>query len=123
MAHKAGLEAALTSLGFVFIEAQAAQAHERQPIIKLAAHRSRAGIVTGMFADTQDLGADMFRRARGLYGRARQPLNQLTAASGAGVFVADSLITSMSAKLRIARHQNLTGLAATFLPSQQMSIV
>jgi hypothetical protein len=123
MAHREGLEAAITSLGFVFIEAQNAQSHERQPVVKLAAHRSRQGIVAGTFADTEDLGTDVYRRALGLYGRARQPLNQLTSATGAGVFVADSLLASMSTKLRVARHQKLTGLAATFMPSHQMSLV
>lgn len=123
MAHRDGLEAAITSLGFVFIEAQSAQVHERQPVVKLAAHRSRHGIVAGTFADADDLGSDVYRRALGLYGRARQPLNQLTSATGAGVFVADSLLNSMSTRLRVARHQNLTGLAATFLPSKQMVLV
>ncbi len=123
MAHRAALEAALTSLGYVFIEAQSTRPRTRQPIVKLAAHRSRSGIVAGAFADTQDLGSDMYRRARGLYGRARQPLNSLTATTGAGVFVADNLFKTMSAHLRVARHQNLTGLAATFLTSQQMVLV
>lgn len=123
MAHRAGLEAALTSLGYVFIEAQSSLPRERRPLIKLAAHRSRFGIVTGMFAGLDGLSADMYRRARNIYGHARQPLTQLASTSGAGVFVADSLLSSMSTHLRIARHQKLTGLAATFAPSQQLSLV
>ncbi len=123
MAHRAGLEAALTSLGYVFIESQGAAEHKGRPIVKLAAHRSRSGIVTGMFTDADDLSANVFQRARLLHGRARQPLSNLTAGSGAGVFVADTLLACMSARLRIAHHQKLTGLAATFLPSHQMSMV
>jgi len=123
MAHKTGLTAALESLGYVFIEAQSTRAHEHRPVIKLAAHRGKKGIVAGMFADMEGLSADMYRRARALYGQAPQPLSQFTAASGAGVFVADSLLASMSANLRIAHHQKLTGLAATFRPSRQMSLV
>jgi hypothetical protein len=123
MAHRAGLEAALMSLGYVFIEAQSARPHVRRPVVTLAAHRTRWGIVGGMYADLEGLSADMYRRAQTLYGRARQPLTQLSASNGAGVFVADSLLSSMSTHLRIAHHRKLTGLAATFQPSKQLSLV
>lgn len=123
MAHRAGLEAALTSLGYVFIEAQSNAPHTNRPVLKLAAHRSKTGIVAGLFADLDGLSADMYRRARSLYGHARQPLNQLSSSSGAGIFVADSLLSSMSARLRIAHHQKLTGLAATFSSSNQLHLV
>ena len=123
MAHRAGLEAALTSLGYVFIEAQSSLPHTARPVLKLAAHRSKTGIVAGMFADLEGLSADMYRRAHNLYGQARQPLTQLLASSGAGVFVADSLLSSMATRLRIAHHQKLTGLAATFTPSSQLNLM
>jgi hypothetical protein len=124
IANRTGLQAALTSLGHVFIEAGAQRSeHRYRPVIKLAAHRGKQGIVAGAFADVEGLSNDMFRRSRQLYGRTRQPLTGLTAASGAGVFVAESLMSSMSAHLRIARHHKLSGLAATFASSQQMSLV
>lgn len=124
LAHQAGLEAALSSLGYAFVEAQSSLEHKQQPTIKLAAHRSRNGIVTGMFTgNNENLTASLYRRGRGLYGQARQPMFSLTSFSGAGIFVADSLLASMSTKLRIAHHQRLTGLAATLLPSQQMVLV
>lgn len=123
MAHRAGLEAALTSLGYVFIEAQSSAPHKYRPVLKLAAHRGKTGIVAGMFADLEGLSAEMYRRGRSLYGQARQPLTQLTASSGAGIFVADSLLASMQARLRIAHHQKLTGLAATFSSSNQLHLV
>jgi|SRR3989344_881209 len=123
MAHRAGLEAALTSLGYVFIEAQSTLSGDSPAIIKLAAHRGRTGIVAGMFANIDGLSTDMYRRARHLFGQAHQPLNHLTANSGAGVFVADSLLSSMSARLRVAHHQKLSGLAATFTTSSQLNLV
>ncbi len=124
LAHRAGLEAALTSLGYALIEAQASTNYKQKPVIKLAAHRSRTGIVAGLFTGTDDsLTASLYRRGRSLYGQARQPLASLTPFSGAGIFVADSLLASMSAKLRVARHQKLTGLAATLLNSQQMTLI
>lgn len=123
LAHRAGLEAALTSLGYAFIEAQSSSQHQQRPTIKLAAHRSRTGIVAGLFTPGDDLSSSLFRRGRGLYGQARQPLASLANSSAAGIFVADSLFSSMSSKLRLAHHQKLTGLAATLRPSQQMVIV
>jgi len=123
MANRAGLEAALTSLGFVFIEAVSASASEPKPVVKLAAHRGKQGIVAGTFAGNELLTADMYHRARRLHGRVRQPLTGLTSTAGAGVFIADSLLASMSTRLRIAHHQKLAGLAATFQPSKQLNLV
>ena len=123
MAHRAGLEAALTSLGYVFIEAQGSAKHSSRPMVKLAAHRGKKGVVAGMFADTEGLSVDMYQRAHSLYGRASQPLTGLTATNGAGVFIAESILSAMSARLRVAHHQKLTGLAATFMPSRQLSLV
>lgn len=123
LANREGLAAALTSLGLVFIEAQSGGAHEHRPVVKLAAHRGKRGIVAGTFADTEGLSKAMYQRARGIYGQAHQPLTGLTAASGAGVFVAESILSSMSTHLQVARHQKLSGLAATFLPSRQLELV
>ncbi len=123
MAHSIGLQAALTSLGYVFIEAQAGLDNIKRPVLKLGAHRSHGGIAAGIFADIEGLGANVYQRGRSLYGRARQPLNQISNSSGAGLFVADSLFNSMSAHLRVARHQRLCGLAATFAPSRQLEFI
>jgi hypothetical protein len=123
LANKNALEAALKSLGLVFIEAQTHKPGQGKPVIKLAAHRGKQGIVAGMFSDSEGLSGEMFRKAHQLYGSARQPLPQLTANAGAGVFIAESLFDAMSARLRVARHQKLTGLAATLPPSRQLSMV
>ncbi len=123
MAHRRGLEAALTSLGYVFIEAQGSVETAHKPVVKLAAHRGKKGVVAGMFADAEGLSSDMYQKAHQLYGRARQPLTGLTASNGAGIFIAESILSAMSARLRVARHQKLNGLAATFMPSYQLSIV
>ncbi len=123
MAHSAGLSAALLDLGTVFLETQSQRTHTHRPVLKLAAHRTRHGIVAGIFADVEGLSTDMFRRARQVYGQAATPLNQVTSTTGAGIFVADALLKNMSGGLRVAHHQKLTGLAATFVPSQQLVLV
>jgi hypothetical protein len=121
MAHQPSLLAAMTTLGYSFLET-AGQGDKRQVLV-LGAHRSNHGIVAGLFSEQSNLSTDMFRRARALYGVSRQPLQTTLASAGAGVFVADSLLSSMATQLKVAHHQNMTGLAATFLPSQQMQLV
>lgn len=123
MAHPVGLSSALMNLGQVFIDVQSQRTITKRPVIKLAAHRTRSGISAGLFTDIEGLDNAMFRRAKNLYGTSRQPLAQLSAHNGAGVFIADSLLETMSSGLRVAHHQKLTGLAATFTPSQQMALV
>lgn len=119
MAHQAGLESALTILGQSFIESQTAP---RSRVV-LAAHRSRQGLVAGVFDSEEAISADMFRRAKALQGSAQQPLTTGSAGSGAAVFVANSILQMMAAPLHVARHHHLNGLASTFVPSQQLSLV
>ncbi len=120
MANRQNLEAAFTMLGYSLIEAQPSEQH---PTVLLAAHKSAAGLVAGIFGSQEGLTSDMFRRARALYGSARQPLTSTTTASSAGIFIADSLMQSMAAPLHLARHHRFTGLAATLLPSRQLHFV
>jgi hypothetical protein len=120
MAHRKSLEAAFALLGYSFIEAGSSEGNRR---MLLAAHRSRNGLVAGVFGNQPGLSADMYRRARALYGTARQPMTNVTAAAGAGVFIADSLLAPQSSPIHIAYHQKLAGLAATLLPSQQLQLV
>lgn len=121
MAHRPSLEAAMTSLGYSFIEAQ--QKGTKRPELILAAHRSRSGIVLGVYSNQDELTTDMFRRAKYLYGRAKQTVPTLGHTPTAGVFVADSLFQNMATKLAVARHSKLTGLAATLQLSPQLQLV
>ena len=125
LAHQAGLRAALSSLGYVFLEAQSAQAQlgGKSNVLVLGAHRGKTGIVAGMFADIDGLSASMYQRAHQLYGQTRLSMTELTIDSGAGVFVADALLHTMSARLRVARHHTMSGLAATLAPSRQLQFV
>jgi hypothetical protein len=111
----------MTSLGQVFVLAQAEA--EDPSVVRLAAHRSRYGIVAGLYGNSSQLGADSLRRAHALQGKARQPLQRLVSGPAAGVFVADSLLQTLAARLHIARYRNLTGLATTLQPSQQLQLV
>jgi hypothetical protein len=121
MAHTASLESALMLLGYGMIEARTSEKQRHRVI--LAAHKSIGGLVAGVFDNQPGLSADMFRRGQALYGSARQTMPAASATNGASVFVADTLFKAMAAPLHVARHDKLTGLAATLHPSSQMQLV
>jgi hypothetical protein len=121
MAHRQSLESAFATLGYAFIESapSADQAHK----IILGAHRSNRGLVAGIFGSQEGLSADTLKRGMALFGNARQAVPALASTSGAGIFVADTLLKNMETSLQISRHNKLSGLAATLIPSQQLSLV
>jgi hypothetical protein len=121
MADRKVLKAAMTNLGQVFVTAQAES--DTQGAIRLAAHRSRHGVVAGLYGNLPQLGAESLRRAHAMQGRARQPLHRLVSGPAAGVFIADSLLQTLAAHLHVARYHNQTGLAATLRPSYQLQLV
>jgi hypothetical protein len=105
------------------IEAQAAQEFPRHHHLTLAAHRTPHGIVAGMYGEYEELEAQDWHTALKLKGRVQQPFTGLATGSGAGLFVADTILKSMSTRLRVGRHQKEIGLATTLQPSQQLSFV
>ena len=121
MAHRQSLEAAFATLGYAFIEAtpEAGKKHK----VVLGVHKSNSGLVTGIFGNQEGLSADMYKRGKALFGSAHQSVPDLSPASGARIFVADTLLTQMDTPLHLSRHNKLSGLAATLLPSQQLSLV
>ncbi len=123
LVHRESFEAAILALGYSFIEAQATQDDNQKKVITLAAHRSRYGVAAGVYGRQEGLSTDMYRRARSLYGRARQPLPSLTSTSGAGIFLADSLLEVMNTRLHVSHHHKLNGLAAILLSSRQLSLI
>ncbi len=122
MARADGLRAALISLGHSFIEASA-QSEQKKAVVTLAAHKAPSGIIAGVFSDNTSVSAAMYKKAKALYGRTRQPLQSFTASSAAGIFVAESLLQHMDTQLKIASHRHNAGLAARFLPSGQLQLI
>jgi hypothetical protein len=124
MAHRQGLQSALTSLGAALIEALPAM-ESPQLKLQLASHRSRYGIVAGLYTDTPQLTNTALIRGRQLQREkvSRQPLTTISHTSGAGVFVADTILRAMSLRLRASRHHRLYGLGTVLPPNNQMSLV
>jgi hypothetical protein len=120
--HQEGLQKALVSLGYALIEALPATG-ATQLKLQLAAHRCRYGIVTGLYADIDQLTAESLRIGRQLHGQARQPLPELSHTGGTGVFVADAILQAIGARLRVSHHHNRVGLGAVWQPAQQLQLV
>lgn len=122
-AHRQGLQAALTSLGAALIESLPARDGQAKLTLQLAAHRSRYGIVAGVYSDTKQLTNEALQRGRELQRSSRQPLLNLTHTSGAGVFVADAILHAMDLQLSASRHHRLYGLGAVLQSNHQMQLV
>ncbi len=123
MSHPNGLRAALLSLGFALIESQAARDVRQPRRVVLATHRTPFGVVAGAYGQHEALSTDRWRAALGLVGKARQPLTSFMPGSGAGLFVADTIMRSMHTQLRVGRYLRQSGLAATLQPSHQLTFV
>lgn len=121
MASQRGLKAALLSLGYGLIDSEPQPGRHRH--LTLAAHRTPHGLVAGMYGDYENLEAREWRTALKLCGQASQPFAALCAGSGAGLFVADTILRAMTSQLRVGRRQKEAGLAATFQPSQQLAFI
>ncbi|HSX46353.1 MAG TPA: hypothetical protein VLG27_05150 [Candidatus Saccharimonadia bacterium] len=122
VAHRKGLQAALVSLGAALIEALPAQ-ETTQLKLQLATHRCRYGIVAGLYAETPALSNQILQKGRALQKQGRQPLLNVSHTSGAGIFVADSILRAMNLRLRASRHHRLYGLGAVLQPNHQMQLV
>lgn len=116
------LQAAFVGLGQVIILAQA-EADTDQAVVRLGAHRSRHGIVAGWYGHDFQLTNAAFSRAKKLSGWAQQPYSELANGSAAGVFMAESLLESLSRKLHVARYRSTCGLAVTLPACQQLKMV
>ncbi len=124
MAHRQGLQSALTSLGAALIEALPAL-ESPQLKLRLASHRSRYGIVAGLYTDAPQLTNAALGRGRRLQRQrvSRQPLTTISHTSGAGIFVADTILQAMSLRLRASRHHRLYGLGTVLPPNNQIQLV
>jgi hypothetical protein len=122
MAHRRGLQAALVSLGYSLVEALPAM-EAPQLRLELSAHRCRYGIVAGLYCETEQLTTQALRLGRQLYGRARQPLGEISHTSGAGIFVADAILQGMKSQLTVSHHRKMHGLGAVLPLNPQLQFI
>ncbi len=123
MANQHGLHAALVSIGAALIEALPALPAQHQLKLQLATHRSRYGIVAGVYADTKQLSMSALRQGRRLQTHSRQPFLALNHSNGAGIFVADNILHAMDLHLVASRHHRLYGLGTVLQSNEQLQLV
>lgn len=122
MAHSQGLIAAFYSLGSVLSEVCAEENSRGR--LRIAVHRSTRGIVAGMYVDGIPSMQTTIYSARKLrHNFTRQPFAKLTAGTGAGVFIADTILSCMDVRLRAGKFHGKHGMAATLQPSRQLQLV
>jgi len=121
MARPEVVATAIESLGYSFIEAASRQNNTSK--IVLMARKTGTGMTAGVFSDADRLSSALFKQAKILKGKARQPLGDFSAGSGAGVFVADALFAWLESTMRVSKFKSFHGLAATLAPSNQLSLV
>jgi hypothetical protein len=121
-ANRQGLQAALVSLGASLIEALPAL-DNTQLRVQFATHRSRYGIVAGVYAQTKQVSFQALRSGRKLQLNSRQPLINLTHTSGAGVFIADAILKAMNLNLMTSRHHTLYGIGTVLKSNDQLQLI
>lgn len=122
MAHTQGLVAAFYSLGTVLSEV-CAEDNSRGKL-RIVAHRSTRGIVAGMYVDgIPSMQTSIYTARRLRRNFTRQPFMKLSAGTGAGIFIADTILSCMDARLRAGRFHGKHGMAATLRPSRQLQLV
>lgn len=120
MGNRRTMHHAFTLLGYELMQIPE---EEIRPVITFASHQSKGNIIAGVFTNNASITTDAFRRARALVGTARQLMPSSISNNGAGIFIADSLLQGMAGSFKVAQHHKQTGLAATFIPSQQLQLV
>lgn len=122
LAHRQALQSALVALGYALIEALPANGVTNRRL-QLATHRTKHGIVAGVYGELDGLTPQLFRRAKELHGYVRQPMVGSLPGSGAGLFVADAIVAAMASRLRVGRFHKLPGFAVTLSASEQLQLV
>lgn len=123
-ANRMALEAALISLASTLIEGlPGMDLPAPQLELQFATHRCRYGIVAGVYMRHKSLKPESLDKGLSLHGKARQPFNVLTHASGAGIFVADTIVKAMQLQLKVSRHNGWRGIGVVMAPNQQLQLI
>jgi len=120
MGHRQSLQYAFAVLGY---ELMGTPPQNVNSSITLAVRKAAGGFMAGVFSDNPLLSSASLKRARAMVGAARQTFPLGSSANGAGYFIADSLLASVAAQLKVTRHNSQTGVGVVLSPSQQLRLV
>lgn len=120
LSDRALLASGLSALGLAFIEA--AQQKENAEVV-FGVHKSRWGLVAGVYSKDVSIRSDAFRRQQKIKGTARQLLPTSSHSPMSGVAVANALFSKLAVRLRPSQHKGMDGLAVTLTPSPQLALL
>ncbi len=125
LSNYAILEVSLTSLGVSLIEALPALVNQPHQIELFAAiHRSKYGLVVGLYFDEQPiLSRYLTNKSQKILKKSKQPLPMLSYGPASGLFLAKNMLNFMNLDLKSSKHNNRYGLGVIVPPIQQLSFV
>jgi len=126
LADRVVLESSLTSLGISLIEALPAFINKQPRQIDLfaAIHRSKYGLVIGLYFDDQPtFSRQLITKNQTILRRANQPLPLFSYNAASGIFLAKSMLSLMNLDLVASKHHGLHGLGLVMSPIRQLSLM
>lgn len=124
LTHRGSLQAALTAVGRVFIEAQdTLQAKKRT--ITLSSYKTAHGFAVGIFCSNEGMhmNTQLLSQARSHVGKAARPYVGFASGASSQLFIAEQLAHSLQTGLRSTRRGKLTGLVVDLQPTTQLTLV
>jgi hypothetical protein len=122
LGNKTGLESALISLGSSLIESVGTiQGSDLK--IYLVSHRTRYGVVAGIYAKNLPASIASLKLAQKIKGLSQQPFPSLIPSAGSGVLIANNIFKLMNLKLYPSRYSKLNGLSTILKISQQLQLI
>lgn len=124
LTHRQALQAAMTAVGRVFIEAQHTITSKRKAIT-LAAYKTKSGIRIGVFSEGMEelINSELLAKARTYVGSAARPFAGLASGAATQLFIAEQLATALDTTMRSAKHGNISGLAFEVPQTAQLKLV
>lgn len=121
MANREAVRQAFLSLGYALLSGSARD--DGQLSLTLALHKTDHGVTAGLYSnEAYDFVSEDWSRAQKADTHTPRPLRSISG-SGAGLFVADNLMRSMTSELQTGVYKRKKGFAATFSQSKQLAFV
>ena len=120
------LEVSLTSLGISLIEALPALIVDQSRQIELfaAIHRSKYGLVVGLYFDDQPiLSQYLINKSQKILRKSKQPLPMLSYGPASGLFLAKNILNFMNLNLKSSKHHNRYGVGVILPPIKQLAFI
>ena len=120
------LEVSLTSLGISLIEALPALIVDQSRQIELfaAIHRSKYGLVVGLYFDDQPiLSQYLINKSQKILRKSKQPLPMLSYSPASGLFLAKNILNFMNLDLKSSKHRNRYGVGVILPPIKQLAFI